>query len=146
MLLPYAPISRSHRTGTSRALLSGALSPGFQIVPRHLSNTSPTMYPHLPYEPAEHLKQSGWPEEDLTSTADEGGGYYRELANFSKRGGMSSPESSVGADIRVCGWRETTSTLRGKCRFPIDKQLIPINQRGSPCCNQGPNSLCIEGN
>lgn len=68
-------------TGLSRSLRARVLSPCFQTVPRQFSNLSgtfqrPPSLPTPPYQASDDLKGLEWPEEDLTSTADEGAGFY----------------------------------------------------------------------
>ena len=84
MLKPSVPISHSFRTGLSRIPLPRALSPGSRIALRPLSSTllkSPRQSPHLPdfpHQDGDDLKTLAWTEaeEDLTSTADQGDGFY----------------------------------------------------------------------
>ncbi|KAF9780781.1 kinase-like domain-containing protein [Thelephora terrestris] len=81
-MLSSVPIRHPLRTGLSRVLLARALSPGFRIVSRPLSSTSSRIFqqpPHLPdvtYQASNYPEALGWPEEDLTATADEGAGFY----------------------------------------------------------------------
>ena len=87
-MLPPAPavhrfsVLHSLRTGFSGTLLVRAPPPGSRIASRPVSNTSSRMsqqslsLPDLPYQPSDYLKAQRWPEEDLSSTADEGAGFY----------------------------------------------------------------------
>jgi len=76
-MLPSAPailrfsVSHSLRTGLSSTLLIRALS----NTPPRMSQQSSSP-PGLPYQASDYLKALQWPEEDLTSTADEGAGFY----------------------------------------------------------------------
>ena len=61
--------------------LARALSPGFRITSRSFCNTSRQSQQSsgllgLPYQVSDQPKALKWPEEDLTSTADEGAGFY----------------------------------------------------------------------
>ena len=60
-----------------------ALPPALQKTPHSSGNTlsrvsqqqSPSI-PHTVWQPSDNLKAEQWPEENLTSTVDEGGGFY----------------------------------------------------------------------
>ena len=86
------------------------------------------MSPHTSYRASDYLRKAGWPEEDLTATTDEGGGFYPLRIGEMFNGGRF-------IITRKLGWGGGSSVWLAKdreyapreCRqSPIHRQLIQI--------------------
>ena len=116
------------RTGHASTPLVPALSPGFRIASRLLSNAPPKISQQsrspsdLPYRASDTLKAIKWPEEDLASTADEGAGFYPVRLGETFDDGRFVVTRKLGWGGYSTVWlaRDRKYALK-KYRFPLDK-------------------------
>lgn len=99
-------------------------------------------------QPSDCLKKSRWPEEHLSSTAEEGGGFYPlRLGETLDERFVITRKLGWGGNSTVWLAKDDKYAPRNHRWFHIDKRSIRIlKQRRSLRRNQSPISLCVEGN
>jgi len=109
-----------------------------------MSHQSPSL-PGTVWQPSDNLKALKWPEEDLTSTVDDGGGFYPMRLG-------DTLDDTRFVITRKLGWGGFSTVWLARDReYALENigSLLriadSIEQRRSPRCNQGLISLRIEG-
>ena len=109
------------------------------------SEQSPSI-PHTAWQPSDRLKAEEWPEENLTSTADEGGGFYPMRLGEVLDDGRFVITRKLGwggfSTVWLARDREYVLENTGPSRQITDSS----KQSRSTRCHQGPISLRIKGN